>query len=77
MSGRKSTRALQLSELPGLRQLRKENGKLKRLGADLSLNRQIRQEIVHKSCKARQRRELGEWTETVFALRGRRKARRS
>jgi hypothetical protein len=36
------------SELRELRQLREENGKLKRLVADLSLDRHILQEIVQK-----------------------------
>ena len=39
---------LGLSELRELRQLRDENGKLKRLVADLSLDRHILQEIVAK-----------------------------
>ena len=37
-----------MSELRELRQLREENGKLKRLVADLSLDRHILQEIVQK-----------------------------
>jgi putative transposase len=37
-----------LTELRELRQLREENGKLKRLVADLSLDRHILQEIVQK-----------------------------
>jgi putative transposase len=37
---------LGLSDLRKLRQLREENATLKRLGADLSLDRQRRQEIV-------------------------------
>jgi putative transposase len=37
-----------LSELRELRQLREENGRLKRLVADLSMDRQILQEIVSK-----------------------------
>ena len=37
-----------LAELRELRQLREENGKLKRLVADLSLDRHILQEIVRK-----------------------------
>jgi putative transposase len=41
-----------LSELREPRRLRDENGKLKRLVADLSLDRHILQEIVAKSCKA-------------------------
>jgi putative transposase len=39
---------LGLSELRELRQLREENGKLKRLVADLSLDRHMLQEIVRK-----------------------------
>ena len=37
-----------ISELRELRQLREENGRLKRLVADLSMDRQILQEIVSK-----------------------------
>jgi putative transposase len=37
-----------VSELRGLRQLRDEVGRLKRLVADLNLDRQILQEIVSK-----------------------------
>jgi putative transposase len=55
---KKKYSGLGLSELRELRQLREENGKL-RLVADLSLDRHILQEIVQKSCKPRQRRELG------------------
>lgn len=39
---------LGLSELRELRQLREENGKLKRLVADLSLDRHILQEALRK-----------------------------
>ena len=39
---------LGLSELRELRQLREENAKLKRLVADLSLDRHVLQEIVRK-----------------------------
>jgi putative transposase len=49
---KKKYSGLGLSELRELRQLREENGKLKRLVADLSLDRHILQEIVQKSCKA-------------------------
>jgi putative transposase len=37
-----------VSELRELRQLREENGRLKRIVADLSMDRQILQEIVSK-----------------------------
>ena len=49
---KKKYAGLGLSELRELRQLREENGKLKRLVADLSLDRHILQEIVAKNCKA-------------------------
>jgi putative transposase len=49
---KKKYAGLGLSELRELRQLRDENGKLKRLVADLSLDRHILQEIVAKKCKA-------------------------
>jgi putative transposase len=45
---KKKYAGLGLSELRELRQLRDENGKLKRLVADLSLDRHILQEIVEK-----------------------------
>jgi putative transposase len=45
---RKHYAGLGLEELRELRQLREENGRLKRLVADLSLDRQVLQEIVTK-----------------------------
>ncbi len=45
---KKKYSGLGLSELRELRQLREENAKLKRLVADLSLDRHILQEIVAK-----------------------------
>ena len=45
---KKKYAGLGVSELRELRQLREENGKLKRLVADLSLDRHILQEIVQK-----------------------------
>ena len=45
---RKKYSGLALNELRELRQLREENGKLKRLVADLSLDRHMLQEIVRK-----------------------------
>jgi putative transposase len=45
---KKKYAGLGLSELRELRQVREENGKLKRLVADLSLDRHILQEIVQK-----------------------------
>jgi putative transposase len=45
---KKQFAGLGITELRELRQLREENGRLKRLVADLSLDRQILQEIVSK-----------------------------
>ena len=45
---KKQYTGLGVTELRELRQLRDENGRLKRLVADLSLDRQILQEIVSK-----------------------------
>ncbi len=45
---KKQYAGLGVQELRELRQLRDENGRLKRLVADLSLDRQILQEIVSK-----------------------------
>jgi putative transposase len=45
---KKKYSGLGVSELRELRQLREENGKLKRLVADLPLDRHILQEIVQK-----------------------------
>ena len=45
---KKKSAGLGLNELRELRQLRDENAKLKRLVADLSLDRHVLQEIVRK-----------------------------
>jgi putative transposase len=42
-----------LSELRELRQLREENGKLKTLVADLTLDKHILQEVLSKKSEAR------------------------
>jgi putative transposase len=57
-----------------LRQLREENGKLKGLVADLSLDRHILQETCKQAVKPRPTGVLGLWTQPVFALSGRRAA---
>ena len=60
---------LGVSELRELRQLRDENGRLKRRVADLSLDKQILQEIVSKKLvKPGLRRKLG--SDVIRTLRG-------
>jgi hypothetical protein len=60
---------LALNELRELHQLREENLKLKRLVADLSLDRHILQEIIQKNAlRPCRRHELARWTQTAFAL---------
>ena len=50
-SWKKQYAGMGIAELRELRQLREEVGQLKRLVADLSLDRHILQEIVKKSCE--------------------------
>jgi len=70
---RKKYSRLCLSERRELRQVRAENSKLKHLVADLSLDRDILQEIAQKKAvRPRHRRELRRWTQTVSALSTRR-----
>jgi hypothetical protein len=65
---------LGINELRELRQLREENGRLKRLVADLSLDRQILQEIK-KALKPGLRRRLGQWAQQTYQIGQRRAAR--
>ena len=65
-----------MQELRELRQLREENGRLKQLVADLSLDRQILHEIVSKKAiKPRQRCRLARWTQEAYRIGARRSAR--
>ena len=43
---------LGVSELRRLKQLEEENARLKRMVADLSLDKQVLQEVIQKSCEA-------------------------
>ena len=49
---RKKYAGLMPSEMKRLKQLEEENGKLKKLVADLSLDRAMLQDVLAKSCKA-------------------------
>lgn len=72
---KKKYAGLGLNEVRELRQLRDENAKLKRLVADLSLDRHILQEIVQKKVvKPRQRRTLTHWAQECYQLSERRAA---
>jgi putative transposase len=72
---KKNYSGLGLNELRELRQLRDENAKLKRLVADLSLDRHVLQEIVAKNVvRPRLRRELAEWVQVAHQVSQRRVA---
>ena len=65
-----------VQELRELRQLREENSRLKRLVADLSLDRQILQEIVSKKAlKPGQRCRLARWAQEAYQIGARHSAR--
>ena len=49
---------LGVGELRRLRQLEEENAKLKQIVADLSLDKQMLQDMLKKALKTRQRRQL-------------------
>ena len=51
---------LGVSELRRLKQLEDENTRLKRMVADLSLDKQMLQEVVQKSCEASAQARAGE-----------------
>jgi putative transposase len=69
---KKKYSGLGLSELRELRQLREENSKLKHLVADLAGPPHPAGDRAKKAVRPRHRRELGRWTQTVFALSTRR-----
>jgi hypothetical protein len=72
----KADAGLGVSELRELRQLWDENGRLKRLVAHLSLDRQILQEDrVKKAVKPGLRRKLGHWVQQTYRIGQRRAAR--
>jgi len=51
---------LGVSELRRLKQLENENARLKRMVADLSLHKQMLQDVVQKSCEASAQARAGE-----------------
>ena len=48
--------------------MREENGRLKRLVADLSVDRQILQEIVSKKLRPRVWRKLARWAQEAYRI---------
>ena len=69
---KKKYSGLGLNELRELRQLREENGKLKHWSRICRWTGTSCRRSCKKSCRPRHRRELGRWTQTVFALSTRR-----
>ncbi len=58
-----------MSELRKLRQLEDENARLRRIVADLTLDKQILQEVVKKKAlRAAKRRELAAWMQERFKV---------
>ena len=57
-----------MSELRKLRQLEDENNRLRRILADLTLDKQILQEVVKKALKAAKRRALAAWMQDHFQV---------
>ena len=66
---------LGLLEVRELRQLRDENARLKRLVADLTLDRHILQEVVKKDLAVGRRRDIARWVQDCFQLSVRRSCR--
>src|ERR1017187_7012670 len=66
---KKKYASLGVSELRRLRQLEDENGRLKRLAADLTLDKHILQEVIAKKlCSRHARREMTQWIRDPFQI---------
>ena len=59
---------LGLLEVRELRQLRDENARLKRLVADLTLDRYVLQEVIKKDLATHRRRDIARWIHECFQL---------
>jgi putative transposase len=59
---------LGVSELRKLKMLEGENTRLRRIVVDLTLDKQILQEVVKKALKAVRRRELAAWMQERFKV---------
>ena len=68
-SGKKKYAHLGVSELRRLRQLEEKNSLLKRLVADLSLDKHILSEALRKSLRPARRRDLVQWFQATFQVR--------
>src|SRR5689334_19207469 len=66
---KKEYAGLSVSEVRELRQMREENARLKRLVADLTLDKQILQEVLRKKgLKPVRRRELAQWSQDRYQV---------
>ena len=60
--------SLGVPEVRELRQMREENARLKRLVADLTLDKQIIQEVIRKRLKPARGRELAQWVQDRYQV---------
>ena len=66
---------LGVSELRRLRQLEEENNQLKKLVADLSLDKEMLQEVIKKALKPVFRKQAAVWLQDQYRISGRRACR--
>ena len=59
---------LEITEIQYMRQLRDENARLKRLVAELTLQKHIPGEVVRKAAQPARRRALAEWIRERYAV---------
>ena len=60
--------SLGVPEVRELRQMREENSRLKRLVADLTLDKQILQEVIRNTLRPARRRELAQWIQDRYQV---------
>lgn len=72
---KKKYSGLGVSELRRLRQLEEENNQLKKLVADLSLDKQMLQDVIKKAMKPVFRKQAAVWLQDQYRISGRRACR--